>query len=193
MTTRQLFGLFLLATCWAPCHAQEQGAYVGAALGRVDHRDGDDGRGFVFDDSATISRILGGYRVGRHFAVEGGWAETRSLHDTLSGPVAGPLSFVTDIATQYELLTAQGLAIFPFGRFSVFIGGGLYRSETTTALRDFAGRTLATLRERERGVVAAGGVGFEVDRFVLRAEVESFKNVNGTHVEDLTLGVVFLF
>jgi hypothetical protein len=170
-----------------------QGAYVGVALGRVEHRDTDDGRGFVFDDSATISRILGGYRVGRHFAIEGGWAVTRTLHDTLRGPVVGPLSFVTDVATQYELLTAQGLAVFPFDRFNIFVGGGPYRSKTTTELRDFSGGTLADLHERESGLVVAGGASLEFDRFALRAEVESFRNVNGTHVEEMSVGFVFAF
>jgi hypothetical protein len=193
MTPRHVLVLLLFATSAAPGHAQERGAYVGVAFGQLDHEDRNDGRGFVFDDSATVSRILGGYRVGRNFAIEGGWAETRPLHDTARFPVVGPGTSVADVATRYELLTVELLAIKPFGKFSLFGGGGLYDSKTTTAVRGPSGNALANLHEREDGLMAAGGVGFDFGRFVLRAELEVFQKVNGTHVENSNVAFLLTF
>ena len=59
------------------------GGYIGFALGLMDYEEDDEDLGETFSDTSTAYRFLGGYRFSDNFAVEGGWARTSELEESI--------------------------------------------------------------------------------------------------------------
>jgi len=165
------------------------GPYVGAALGRLEHDEIEDGRSEL-EDAAAAQRILAGYRFAQHGAVELDWTTSDELHDPTT--IAYPAFPGADLASEYEIWSVKGMAVFPIGRFGLLLGLGYYSSDADrTVTRN--GVRLLHATESEKGTLVVTGVTYDFERLTLRAEADFLQNVNGASVATTTVGVLFRF
>ena len=121
MTNKHIAMAFLLAIAVTPLSADAgEGFYAGASIGRANLSDDFDG--LAVDDDSTAFRIVGGWRVNQHFALEIGYHDFGDFEQNIDS--AG--------ATGKVNLSADG---FTFGvtgsipvseRFSLFGRAGVF-------------------------------------------------------------------
>jgi OOP family OmpA-OmpF porin len=172
--------------------AQDNGWYVGGALGQVKAKDFCNGLSgnVTCDDTDTTVKALGGYQFGRNFAIEFG-AMTAGTVEARGGP-GSRLTVDTAIAE------ATPVFILPVGQtFSVFGKFGLYTSGVQTKLSTVLGEST----ERKTNSDLTYGVGASwtfMPKFAVRAEWQRYSKVDAgaignSDADVISLGMVYRF
>jgi hypothetical protein len=166
----------------------DRGPYVGVSLGAFSYEHENAAFGILVDDTTPAFRLIGGYRLSEHFALEGGWGETSDLEDGTA------FSNVTiDLSGKYEVLTIRALGILPLGDTVSFYGGlGYYKAEldASVTMNNLVGTY--DVEDRTDGATIVGGVELDLERIKIRAEIEKFDN-DASDAWDASVGVVFRF
>lgn len=132
---RRLLTLALLS--WAPTpaiEAQLDSAYYGVSIGEFDYSTRAAGLGDKFNDSASSWRVMAGFQLTEHFALEGGYGETSTVRDTASAspPSTAELGFETEL---HKIFTVRGLGTLPFDSgLSLMAGVGFFTFEQEVSL-----------------------------------------------------------
>jgi OOP family OmpA-OmpF porin len=154
------------------------------------------------EDTDTAFKVYGGYRFGRHLAVEAGYADLGSFSGTrnVTSPGIGSLKAETSVSGIF----GQAVGILPLGeRFSLFGTAGLFANEVKTTLSSSGGVALIGQRSASNSDVnlkLGVGAGFDfTPKFGMRVEWERFfelgdDSVGGkSDVDLLSIGIVFRF
>jgi OOP family OmpA-OmpF porin len=200
--------------------AQETGWYLGGSLGqskiKIDRaKDSADltaaGLGNAgitgTKETDTAWKVFGGYRINRHFAVEGAYINLGKFSESttvtsINGVAVAPVALTVDVKTKNGFY-ASAVGIVPLGsQFSLFGKLGVYTIKTeATATASSGGRT-ASSSGSDRNEDLMFGVGASYDftkEIAARAEWERFRKVGGSNSVDLgdvsvlSLGIVYKF
>lgn len=180
------------------------------ALFRVDIR--------VEDGSDTGGKIFGGYRLGRHLALEGAYVDLGSTEVSVSFDLPGflpGLPFELPIPVEFPDLaftattrldtngwSAQALGLLPLPpRVELFAKAGvLYWKVDPASVNipriDDLIVNLDVNADADTGTSAVVGIGLEVQlagAFALRAEAERFADVGGSDIDLLSAGLAWRF
>jgi OOP family OmpA-OmpF porin len=189
---KKLLAAIAVSLVSATAMAQDQGWYVGGALGQVKAKDfcnGLSGGSVTCDDTDTSVKALGGYQFGRNFAIEFGAMGAGTVE------ARGTASRLT-VDTAIGEATAVG--ILPVGEtFSVFGKFGLYTSVVETKLTTVLGEST----ERKTNSDLTYGVGASwlfMPRFAVRAEWQRYSKVDAgaigkSDADVISLGLVYRF
>lgn len=117
----------------ASIEAQPETAYYGVSIGEFDYSDRAAGLGGEFNDSASSWRATIGYQFLTHFAFEGIYGKTSTLHATSQGSQASTeLEFETELS---KILGFRALGTFPFDSgLSLLAGVGFVYMKQDVAL-----------------------------------------------------------
>lgn len=180
--------LCILASVAGATHAQDPGWYAGVAAGRSDFgsraagpmewREAED-----YTDRALAA--YGGYRLGRHVAIEatytdpGGYSFTRVCPGIVCIPEAYPSRFRVD-ARQLEVALMGILPLSP--QWDVFAKAGRTRTDFDTSVRE---QNLDVEAENHAYDVSyAVGVRYQLGpAWKLRLQAQSTPDVGGSHVD----------
>ena len=109
--------LALLALVVAPAaDAQDGSAYYGIAFGDFDYDEGDGG----ITDKASSWRLMINYQFMEYLAVEGGYGQTGTLHETFTDPPFPDLN----VSADFQILTVRLLGVLPLDNFKLLGGLG---------------------------------------------------------------------
>jgi OOP family OmpA-OmpF porin len=186
-----VLGLASAMTFAVPSFAQDQGWYAGLTLGQSkqdDACDGISGTGVSCDDKDTTWRILGGYQLNKHLAVELGYTDLGEVSAS-----AGTASATIE-ATVWEVVAVGSWPFTP--NFSAYGKLGLYRGET-----DFSTNIPGFGNESESNTDMTYGIGVRFDftkNLGVRAEYQIYKDIGGGNigegdVEVMSVGVIWKF
>ena len=167
---------------------EDHGPYLGVSLGSFNYKEDSGQFGIFVDDAASAYRIVGGYRLNDHFALEGSWGEARNIGNStiFSNGTAG-------VQGDYELLTVRALGILPLGdRISLYGALGYYEAEFDATVTNSFFASSFDAENRTDGATLAFGALFELERVDVRAEVERFLD-SGSEAWGLNVGVFFRF
>jgi OOP family OmpA-OmpF porin len=172
--------------------AQDSGWYVGGALGKVKAKDFCNGLGggsVTCDDTDTSVKALGGYQVGRNFAIEFGVTAAGTVEARNPG---------TRLTVDTGIAEATPVFILPVGEtFSVFGKFGLYTSAVQTKLSTVFGEST----ERKTNSDLTYGLGASwtfMPKFAVRAEWQRYSKVDAgaigkSDADVIKLGLVYRF
>ena len=171
----------------------DSGWYVGGTLGQSKANDacsGVGGAGVSCDEKDNAWRILGGYRLNKHFALEAGY------HELGEASASGPGGNVKIESKAFEFVAVGILPIAD--KFSLYGKAGLYRGDT-----DASGNTVlfGPVSESETNTDLTFGVGVQFDftpNLGLRAEWQRYQDMGGgeigqADVDVMSIGLVFRF
>jgi OOP family OmpA-OmpF porin len=181
----------------SPTWSQERGAYLGASLGQVEHKQGCTGVTISCDQKDTSWRIFGGYEFNRHIAVELGYA---NLGETSASGIVSGVNVTANIEVGAWDLTAVG-SIPVMDRLSLYGRAGLYLAETeasgTGSVPGFS--TSFNESESNSGFTFGLGVKFSILRnLAVRGEWRRYVDVGGddvgeSDVDVLSVGLLYRF
>lgn len=170
------------------------GAYIGGSIGSFSYSEDDDELGDIIDDSASLYRIMGGYRFNDNFAIEGTWGKTGDVEESFTEviPLFGTVTL--NLSGDFEILTVRALGFIPFEKVSLLGGVGYYDAEqNVTASVSVPGfSTTVSDSGSEDGATLIGGLEFNLERVDIRGELEWF-DVDEAEAWDVTVGVIFHF
>jgi OOP family OmpA-OmpF porin len=204
--------LVVLCTLAGQVHAQQpqRGWYAGISAGQSSADVGQNGLVVIgatastvtVEDSDTGYKVYGGYRFGRHLAVEAGYVDLGSFGATrhVTSPGIGSVKAETSVSGIF----GQAVGILPLGeRFSLFGTAGLFANEVKTTLSSTGGVVLVGQRSASNSDVNAKlgvGAGFDFTRnFGVRVEWERYFEVGDESVggksdlDLLSIGIVVRF
>ncbi len=169
------------------------GGYVGFALGAMDYEEVDEDLGETLHDTSTAYRFLGGYRFSDNFAVEGGWARTSGLEESIveSIPFFGLLTL--DVDAELEVLTVRALGIIPFSKVSLFGGAGYFDAEANVSVSVSGFGNAGEGEASDSGITLSGGIQFDLKRVSIRGEYEWFDTRDEIDASGVGIGVLFRF
>ncbi len=183
-----------------PVFAQDvSGGYLGATLGDLTYTERADGlvAQSDFDDSASAFRLYGGYRLGRRFALELGYAETDGIADTVDMDLNGIVP--VDVSSDFSVTTARALLHFPitaerlpFVSMSIFAGAGVYDADLKSE-GNFAGLSTGTIESSEDGSTALLGLQIDFPKVSIRGEYEWFDTESTVDIWSAGIGLIFRF
>jgi OOP family OmpA-OmpF porin len=167
--------------------------YIGATIGQSTADDactGVSGPGVSCDDTDTAWRILAGYRVNRHFALEAGY------HQLGEVSASGPGGRVTIEPKALEFLAVGILPVA--AKFSVYGKAGLYRGETEASGNSIL---FGAISESESNTDLTFGVGLQFDfthNLGVRAEWQRYQDMGGgrigeADVDAMSIGLIYRF
>jgi OmpA-OmpF porin, OOP family len=192
VTLSAAIGLAVPSIGMAQGMAADTGWYVGGSIGQseIGACDGIGGPGVSCDDKDTSWRILGGYQVNKHFALELGYQQIGEAN------ASGPGGSIKLEATVMEFVAVGMLPVAD--RFSVYGKIGLYRGET-----DASGNTFLTgpISESESNTDLTFGVGLQFDvarNFGVRAEWQRYQDIGGGNIGEgdvdvMSIGLIYRF
>jgi len=173
-------GMAVSSASMAQAKSAEKGFYAGASFGQSEADSSCPG-GFSCDFKDTDWKIFGGYRIMRHLAVEGWYAD--------HGEITVKTGAVTAKATSNTFAVAA-VGILPVGgNFELFgkLGVGYTNIDATAS----AGNVSATAGDSGSDVVLGVGALFNFTRNLgVRAEYERY---NDSEINVLSLGVQYRF
>ena len=204
--------LVVLCTLAGQANAQQpqRGWYAGASAGQSSADVSSNGLVVIGATASTVTvedtdtgyKAYGGYRFGRHLAVEAGYVDLGSFGATrhVTSPGIGSLKAETSVSGIF----GQAVGIIPLGeRFSLFATGGLFANEVKTTLSSTGGVVLVGQRSESHSDVNAKlgvGAGFDfTPNFGVRVEWERFFQVGDDSVggksdlDLLSIGIVVRF
>ena len=197
--TSAVVGVFASVALLAafPTWSQERGAYLGASLGQVEHKQGCEGVTFSCDQKDTSWRIFGGYEVNRHIAVELGYA---NLGETSASGIVSGVNINANIEVTAWDLTAVG-SIPVMDRLSLYGRAGLYLAETEASATGSVPGFSTSVNEKESntGFTFGFGVKFDILRsLAVRGEWRRYVEVGGddvgeSDVDVLSVGLLYRF
>jgi OmpA-OmpF porin, OOP family len=167
------------------------GGYVGFALGLMDYEEDDEDLGETLSDTSTAYRVLGGYRFSDNFAVEGGWARTSELEESIVEVLPFLGTFNIDIDAELEVLTVRAIGIIPFSKVSLFGGAGYYDAEANVSVSVAGFGNAGEGKASDSGVTLSGGVQFDLKRISIRGEYEWFDSGDEIDASGIGIGVLF--
>jgi OmpA-OmpF porin, OOP family len=182
----------VMALSAAVASAQDAGFYVGGHFGQAkakDACDGVSGPGISCEDNDTAWKVLAGFQVNKHFAVELGYADFGEV------AASGPGGTIKIEATAFE---AVGIGMLPVAdRFSVYGKLGVYRGETDMNINT----VLLQQSESESNTDVTFGFGARFDftkQLAGRVEWQRYQDVGGgeigeSHIDLISIGVLFRF
>lgn len=196
----RLLGFLACLVLAGAAHAQEiRGAYVGVGFGFLNYEDiyeVAEVQQFFISDSTGGYRLFAGYQLNSNYAIELGWTKADGLSEDLFyfDGVSGELR-MTDISVDYEVATLRGLAIAPFGGFSMFGGLGYFDASATTTYPTLGPNGLERLSSKrsDSGVTVIGGIQYDWPRIALRGEYEWLDTSGSTDAQSINLNVLFRF
>lgn len=167
-----------------------EGGYIGVAAGSFSYEEEE-----FIDDSASLFRVVGGFRFNENFGLEGSWGETGDLGESFS-EVVPPFGTVTlDVNGDYEVLTVRALGFIPFDKVSLLGGVGYYDAEASvSATASLGGSPPVTVSDSgsESGATLVAGFELNLQRIDIRGELEWF-DLDDADASDFTVGVIFHF
>jgi OOP family OmpA-OmpF porin len=178
---RLLFAVLMLGMCAATAHA---GIFVGASAGQSGIADQDSSLSTDYSESDTSTKVFGGFRVMKFFAIEGSYVDLGSPSGDAGGGVDAKVS-----ASGWD---AMAVGLLPLGKhFEIFAKAGLIYWSTDVKLSG-----AATGSDSNSGTDGMFGAGFAIvfgKHIAARLEYEKF-NVSDIDTVDLTsAGIDFRF
>ena len=168
----RLLPLALLAWGLTPAiEAQPESAYYGLSIGEFDYSDRAAGLGGKFNDSASSWRVVIGYQLVEHFALEGSYGKTSTLRDTASGSAPSTeLGFETEID---KIFSFRLLGTFPFDNgLSLMAGVGFVNLEQDIALSINGAPFFRGEADKSGQLAYYAGAQYDWDRVALRLSYE---------------------
>jgi OmpA-OmpF porin, OOP family len=187
----------LLAVASAPAWAQDQGAYLGASVGQVEHKEGCEGVTISCDQKDTSWRVFGGYQFNRNLAVEAGYAGLGESN--ASGVISGVNVNATAEISAWDV---SAVGSFPLlDKLFLYGRAGIYFAETEVrATGTLAGFSRSSSdEETNTGLILGLGLKYEFLRnFAVRGEWHRYFEVGGgdvgeSDVDVLSIGLLFRF
>jgi hypothetical protein len=179
---RRLVAAALILGFASTATAQPESAYYGLALGSFDYQEEP-----FLTDSGDSWRLMVGYQLLEHLAVEGGLGKTGVLEQTatITGPPAGTIT----LSTEFQSLMIRMLGVMNFDSGVTLLGGIGYAEMN----QDFA------VTSNLPGFISASddqdigeptyyvGAQYDWDRFALRLAYEKYDFSGDVDVEETTL------
>ena len=187
----------LAALVAAPAWSQDTGAYLGASIGQVEHKEGCEGVSISCDQKDTSWRLFGGYQFNRHLAVELGYADLGE--SKASGVQSGVNVNATAEVAAFDVSAVGSLPIFD--KLFAYGRAGIYYAETEVRASGTLGGFSASSGDKETNTGLVLGIGLKYEflrNFAVRAEFQRYFEVGGgdvgeSYVDVLSLGVLFRF
>lgn len=192
----RLLGFVACLVLAGAAHAQEiRGAYIGVGYGYFSYDAIHDVTQFPISDSTGGYRLFAGYQLNSNYAIELGWTKADGFSEDLFYRDGSGQIRMTDISVEYEVATVRGLAIAPFGGFSMFGGLGYYDSTATTTYPVLgpAGLERRSSKVGDSGFTVIGGIQYDWSRIAFRGEYEWLDTSGSTDVSSINLNVLFRF
>jgi OOP family OmpA-OmpF porin len=191
---KHLIGVIAALLVAAPAAAQQGGFYVGGHFGYTSIDDEFCEGASTCDDEGTAWRLLGGYQVNPHIAIELAYTDLGEV--SASGLVFG---FDTRVAVEATAIELVGVGSLPLSdRFSLYGKAGVYRADTDAFVR-VSGVGSATISETNTDPTIGLGARLDVTQAVaLRAEWQRYMDLGGgdigeDDVDVFTVGALFRF
>jgi OmpA-OmpF porin, OOP family len=187
----------LAAAAACPAWSQETGAYLGASIGQVEHKEGCEGVSISCDQKDSSWRVFGGYQFNRNLAVELGYADLGESN--ASGVQSGVNVSASAEVTAWDVSAIGSFPLldklFAYGR------AGIYLADTEVSATGTLAGFSRSLSESESntGLVLGLGLKYEFLRsFAVRAEWKRYFEVGGgevgeSDVDTLSVGVLYRF
>jgi hypothetical protein len=170
--------------------AQPESAYYGVSIGEFAYSDLAFGQ--TFNDSVGSWRLMLGYQLLEHFALEGSYGETSTVRDTASGSLPGSpeLGIETEID---NFLTFRVLGTLPFDNgLSLMAGFGFFVFEQDIILSVNGVPDLSGEVGNDRGRPAYYvGAQYDWDRVALRLGYEKFDFDGAASAEEVALSFFY--
>lgn len=190
--------LLVVLSVFASAASAQQSIYVGIGYGSFDYKEdtGDPLIGPVAD-TASSTKLFGGFEINDHFTLEISYAKTADLRDTNVMDVP-PFGEVTGtLATDFTITTLSALGQVPFEWGALLGGLGYFSSDsdfTVAASADCCGTLRADGSLSDDGLMAMLGIEWRFGRFgsryALRLEYEWWDMSN---IDTSTIGVGFSY
>jgi hypothetical protein len=187
---RRLLAAALVLGFAATAAAQPESAYYGLALGSFDYQE-DAFPGFFSGVSGNTDswRVMVGYQLLEHLAVEGGLGKTSALRDTPTLTIPGPpgtppISETLNYSTEFSSLMIRMLGVMNFDNgFTVLGGIGYAEMNQDFALSDQAGNSESFDQDVGEPTYYVGAQ-YDWDRFGLRLAYEKYEFPGGAFNDD---------
>jgi len=176
----------------APAFAQERGFYAGGHFGQASYANTCDelgGSGVTCDDSDTGWRILGGYQMNRHFALELAYTDLGEVS------ASGPGGTASAEASAFEVVAVGTLPLAD--RFALYGKAGFYRGDVDA--RADTVLVSGSASESNTDLTFGAGVRFDFsERAAVRLEWQRYPDMGGDDtgeddVDLLSVGIIFRF
>ncbi len=180
---RRLVAAALVLGFASTATAQPESAYYGLALGSFDYQEDEVAPVFsgVSSDADTW-RLMVGYQFMEHLAVEGGYAKTGTIRDTVNHPFI-PSPF--ELSTEFSILTIRLLGVLNLDSGITVLGGIGYaemNQDFEIAPQGFAPQS-DDVDIGEPTYFA--GVQYDWDRFAIRLAYEKYDFSAGLFNDDI--------
>ena len=187
---RRLVAAALVLGFASTATAQPDSAYYGLSLGSFDYEE-DAVQPFFSGVSGNTDswRIMVGYQLLEHMAVEGGLGKTSAIRDTATltfvpAPGAPPVTETLDISTEFSSLMIRMLGVLNFDNGVTLVGGiGYAEMNQDFFLSDQAGNSESFDQDVGEPTYYVGAQ-YDWDRFGLRLAYEKYEFPGGAFNDD---------
>jgi opacity protein-like surface antigen len=169
------------------------GGFVGFGVGSFSYQEDDVTGATIIDDTSSSWHALGGYEFNDHFAFEGSWGRSGSLHGTIDDFIPGSGPVTLELIGKYEIYTLRAVGMLPFKKFKLLGGLGYYNARLNLTVRAPGFGEFSDDSNTDDGAMAAIGAQYDLDRFYLRAEYDWFDAPSGVQQSEVSLNVLFKF
>jgi opacity protein-like surface antigen len=152
---------------------------MGVGLGRFDYERSIDTFGTLFNETASVASLYGGYRFTDHWAIEAALNSTGTAEETRDGifyELGGPATRSTITSSiEFEAIQLRATVSFPFGWGALFIGGGYYSGDLEASSRivyEDGTITASKIDASQAGLSVVGGAQWDLDNLSLRVEYQ---------------------
>ena len=187
---RRLVAAALLLGFASTATAQPESAYYGLALGSFEYQEDAFPGFFSGVDADTDSwRLMVGYQLLDHLAVEGGLGKTSAIRDTVvvtsPGPPGSPPTTDTlNYTTEFSSLMIRMLGVINFDSGITVLGGiGYAEMNQDFFLSDQQGNSASFDQDVGEPTYYAG-VQYDLDRFAVRLAYEKYEFPGGFFNDD---------
>jgi len=166
----------------------EPGGYIGIGLGKWDYEETILGFG-NFSDSATYTKLYGGYRLNENWAFEASWETTDTVEQ-----IATISIFPTRIGLDFEPISLRAVAFLPYSWGSFFAGLGYFDGDLEGFSELDLGATVSRLETSKStdGATFLGGIQLDFSSLSLRLEYEWW-DIDGADLDQLGVGLHWRF
>lgn len=185
---RRLVAAALVLAFASTATAQPESAYYGLALGSFDYEE-DASLGLPISDTADSWRIMVGYQLLEHLAVEGGLGKTSAIRrtDTIVDPFLGPVTI--NQSTEFQSLMIRMLGVVNFDNGVTVLGGigwAEMNQDYDTAV-SIPGIPPSSQDADIGEPTYYAGAQYDWDRFAVRLAYEKYDFNGGVDVEETSL------
>jgi len=166
----------------------EPGGYIGIGLGKWNYDEAILGFG-NFSDSATYTKLYGGYRFNEDWAFEASWETTDTVEQNATIGI-----FPTRVGLEFEPISLRAVAFLPYSWGSFFAGFGYFDGDLEGFSEVDQGATVTRLEfsNSTNGATFLWGVQLDFSSLSLRLEYEWW-DIDGADSDQLGVGLHWRF